>query len=72
MGGTATIVLNAANEIAVAAFLDDKIGFTDIPSLIEQTLELSEISEDVSSLERIIKADAQARTITKECIAEMH
>lgn len=71
-GGTATIVLNAANEIAVAAFLDDKIGFTDISYLIEQTLELADISEDVSSLELILEADAQARTITNKCIAEMH
>ncbi len=72
MGGTATIVLNAANEIAVAAFLDDKIGFTDIAKLIEQTLNLATITEDVSSVERILEADASARTIANKCIAEMH
>ncbi len=72
MGGTATIVLNAANEIAVAAFLDDKIGFTDIAKLIEQTLNLATITEDVSSVERILEADASARTIANKCVAEMH
>ncbi len=71
-GGSATIVLNAANEIAVAAFLDGKIGFNDIAALIEQTLEKAEISEDVSSLEKILEADAMARAISNECILAMH
>ena len=71
MGGTATIVLNAANEVAVAAFLDEKIGFTDIAKLIEQTLDLATINEDVSSVERILEADASARVIANKCIAEM-
>jgi 1-deoxy-D-xylulose-5-phosphate reductoisomerase len=72
MGGSATIILNAANEVAVAAFLDKKIGFTDIAGLIEQTLNQSTITEDVSSLERILEADAMARTITNNCISAMH
>lgn len=72
MGGSATIVLNAANEIAVAAFLDERIKFTDIARLIEQTLKLASITEDVSSLERILEADTMARKITNECIAAMH
>lgn len=72
MGGSATIVLNAANEVAVAAFLDDKIGFTDIANLIEQTLNLADITEDVSSVELILEADVLARAITENCIVEMH
>lgn len=72
MGGSATIVLNAANEVAVAAFLDDKIGFTDIANLIEQTLNLANITEDVSSVELILEADVLARAITENCIVEMH
>ncbi|VAW52621.1 1-deoxy-D-xylulose 5-phosphate reductoisomerase [hydrothermal vent metagenome] len=71
MGGSATIVLNAANEIAVDAFLDGRIGFTDIATLIEQTLNKADIVEDVSTLDNIIEADALARIITKDCIAEM-
>lgn len=70
-GGSATIVLNAANEVAVSAFLDGKIAFTDIADLIEQSLGLADIIEDVSSLESILEADAQARTITKDCITAM-
>jgi len=70
-GGSATIVLNAANEIAVAAFLDERIGFNDIAVLIEQTLEKAEITEDVSSLEKILAADAMARKITNEYILAM-
>jgi len=71
-GGSATVVLNAANEIAVAAFLDGKIGFTDIAKLIEKTLTDASISEDISSLEKILQADAAARTITADCILAMH
>ncbi len=70
-GGSASIVLNAANEIAVAAFLDEKIGFNDIAFVIEQTLEKAEIIDDVSSLETILDADAKARTISNECILAM-
>ena len=70
-GGTATVVLNAANEIAVDAFLAGDIGFTDIPRLIEMTLQKAEIMDDVSSLERILQADTIARTITRECIQDM-
>jgi len=72
MGGSATTVLNAANEVAVAAFLDEKVGFNDIAGLIEQTLNKANITKDVSSLEGILKADAEARTITNECIAAIH
>jgi 1-deoxy-D-xylulose-5-phosphate reductoisomerase len=71
-GGSATIVLNAANEVAVAAFLDNKIGFTDIARLIEQTLNQAAISNDVSSLELILEADVMARAITNKFIAAMH
>ena len=47
------------------------IGFTDIPRLIEMTLQKAEIMDDVSSLERILQADTIARTITRECIQDM-
>jgi len=67
-GGTASIVLNAANEVAVSAFLDEKIAFTKIAEVIEQTLNEATITDDVSSLERILAADMMARTITNECI----
>ena len=70
MGGTASIILNAANEMAVAAFLDNKIAYTDISNLIEQTLESMAIDQDVSTIENILAADDQARNIVNEYIAK--
>ncbi len=69
MGGAASIILNAANEIAVAAFLDNKIAYMDISSLIEQTLESMTIDEDVASIENILAVDNQARNTVNESIA---
>ena len=71
-GGSATIVLNAANEVAVDAFLDEKIKFNDIAVLIEQTLDRANITENVATLEAILTVDAEARVITNECIVAMH
>ena len=70
MGGTASIILNAANEMAVTAFLDNKIAYTDISKLIEQTLESMAIDQDVSTIENILAADDQARNIVNEFIAK--
>jgi 1-deoxy-D-xylulose-5-phosphate reductoisomerase len=69
-GGTAMAVCNAANEVAVAAFLDEKIRFTDIPVLIEHTLEQSTIAE-VTSLKVIELADTQARATAARCLANL-
>ncbi|HLD09259.1 MAG TPA: 1-deoxy-D-xylulose-5-phosphate reductoisomerase, partial [Methylophilaceae bacterium] len=66
-GGTAPAVLNAANEIAVQAFLDEKIGFMDIPRLIESVLANASV-ESVSTLEMVIAADEAARRTSSEWI----
>ncbi len=59
-GGCAPAVLNAANEVAVAAFLDGQLRFTDIPVVIEQTLtELPMMAAD--GLPTILEADREAR-----------
>ncbi len=59
-GGTATTILNAANEIAVAAFLDEKIGFLDIPTLIEDALDhLPTLAANDLSI--VLQADAETR-----------
>ena len=59
-GGNAPAVLNAANEVAVAAFLDGRIGFLDIPRLIECTLET--VSAFVpGSIEAVMTTDQEAR-----------
>lgn len=62
IGGTAPAILNAANEIAVAAFLNERIGFTDIPRMIESVLEQSVI-QPASTLDMVIEADRQARVL---------
>ena len=61
-GGIAPAVLNAANEVAVAAFLQQKIGFTQIPEIVEQTL--NQIANTAAQeLNVILAADRQAREI---------
>ena len=67
IGGTATTILNAANEIAVQAFLDGKISFTDIAKLNQDVLEKIH-SRPVSNLSIILEDDNLAREIAKEMI----
>jgi 1-deoxy-D-xylulose-5-phosphate reductoisomerase len=67
IGGTATTMLNAANEIAVQAFLDGKIYFTDIAKLNQDVLEKIH-SRPISNLSIILEDDNLAREIAKEMI----
>ncbi len=64
VGGTAPAILNAANEIAVEAFLAERIGFMDIPVIIESVLSASQV-EQVISIEQLVTVDAQARENAK-------
>jgi len=68
-GGTAPAILNAANEVAVDAFLNNKISFLDIPRLIGDILD-KQISVAVNALEDVLHADAQARIAAKEWILQ--
>ncbi|TCK18451.1 1-deoxy-D-xylulose 5-phosphate reductoisomerase [Thiogranum longum] len=67
-GGTASAVLNAANEIAVDAFLNHQLAFTAIPGVIETTLAHVGV-HDASTLEVILDADHQAREYAGELIS---
>ena len=67
MGGTYSAVLNAANEVLVNEFLEDKIGFYDIPYYIEKTLDAHK-SISKPSLEEILHIDKWSRDFVKECI----
>jgi 1-deoxy-D-xylulose-5-phosphate reductoisomerase len=69
-GGTAPAILNAANEIAVAAFLEERIPFLQIPAIVEKTLSAISVTH-ASSLELILEVDAQARAIARDLIDEM-
>ena len=65
-GGTATAVLNGANEAAVALFLEGRIGFLDIPRLVAQALDRGEAKADGCGLDEIFEADRAARCAVKE------
>lgn len=60
-GGTASIVLNAANEIAVQAFLDERITFTGIAEVCRRTMDALADSKAPASIEEILSVDACAR-----------
>ena len=79
-GGTAPVVLNAANEVAVASFLEGRLGFTSIPVLIERTLNAHE-AQSVSksgppaagpaSIELIRRVDTWAREHAGDLAGEL-
>ena len=69
-GGIMPTVLNAANEIAVEAFLNEQVRFTDIPVIIERSMEKF-VVKPASTLEIILEADHQARIAAKEIIVEL-
>ncbi|MCP3953410.1 MAG: 1-deoxy-D-xylulose-5-phosphate reductoisomerase [Desulfobacterales bacterium] len=66
-GGTLPAVLNAANETAVAAFLEKRINFTDIPVIIEKTMRRHAVV-DTPGLEDIMDADRWARKTAADSI----
>ncbi|MDQ1363469.1 MAG: 1-deoxy-D-xylulose-5-phosphate reductoisomerase [Pseudomonadota bacterium] len=69
-GGTATTVLNAANEIAVDAFLNRQLAFTRIATVIEKTLAQIPV-KSMSSLDVVMEADAEARVAATEYVKRM-
>ncbi|PIR17637.1 MAG: 1-deoxy-D-xylulose-5-phosphate reductoisomerase [Deltaproteobacteria bacterium CG11_big_fil_rev_8_21_14_0_20_49_13] len=66
-GGSAPCVLNAANEVAVSAFLDKKISFLDIPRIVEEVLN-KDRPQEFSSLDDVFATDKWARTEASEVI----
>ncbi len=65
VGGSSGAIVNAANEVAVSAFLDHKLAFTDIPNVIRFTRDHMEHTID-PSLADIIAIDAEARRVARE------
>jgi len=66
-GGNMPCILNAANEVAVAAFLKDEIGFLSIPQLIEQTMECVKFVE-MPGLSNLFDTDLEARRVAKDFV----
>jgi 1-deoxy-D-xylulose-5-phosphate reductoisomerase len=69
LGSTLPAVLNAANEIAVDAFLERRIGFLDVPRLIEGTMERHSVA-DQATLANILEADRWAREESQRMIQD--
>jgi 1-deoxy-D-xylulose-5-phosphate reductoisomerase len=69
-GGTAPAILNAANEVAVEAFLADQIGFMDIPALIESVLTVSSI-DAVTSIPQLVDVDTNARRVASSWLKSL-
>jgi 1-deoxy-D-xylulose-5-phosphate reductoisomerase len=68
LGGTSSAILNAANEEAVAAFLDERILFSEIPALIEKALE-NVAGRTAESVEIVLEDDAKARTYVDSLVS---
>ena len=68
-GGVAPAVLNAANEVAVGAFLAERIGFLDITEVVAQTMDAVH-SGNEDSIDDILYADSEARRVADRCIQQ--
>ena len=66
-GGTAPAILNAANEHAVEAFLQGRLGFMEISTIVEKSLEQLAVSP-VTDLEALLRVDAEVRDVARELI----
>ncbi|MGD8784880.1 MAG: 1-deoxy-D-xylulose-5-phosphate reductoisomerase [Thioalkalispiraceae bacterium] len=71
VGGTATTILNAANEVAVQAFLDNELNFPGIARTVEYTLEQI-TSTTAISIDEVVKTDRHARNVAHEYILSLN
>ena len=69
-GGAKTVALNAADEVAVQAFLEGQIGFEQIPEVIEQVVTATK-SGKMESIPQVLQTDAQARREAQEAVASV-
>jgi 1-deoxy-D-xylulose-5-phosphate reductoisomerase len=69
-GGAKPVALNAADEVAVAAFLDGHIRFDEIPVIIEQVLSGTRVGK-MESISKVLEADAEARQLAREQVERL-
>ena len=69
-GGAKTVALNAADEVAVAAFLEGSIAFDEIPRVIEEAVSASN-SGKLGSIQEVLQADAEARRYAQERVDKL-
>ena len=69
-GGTATTVLNAANEVAVGYLLDERVAFLQLPDIVESVLTQTDwsLADDLAT---ILEADKQAREIAHRIVTNL-
>jgi 1-deoxy-D-xylulose-5-phosphate reductoisomerase len=70
-GGSRTIALNAADEVAVAAFLDGQIGFLGIPHVIQGTLDETAVTHP-ESIEQVLSVDSDARQVARRQVEHLN
>ena len=70
-GGNIPASVNGANEVAVAAFLDRRIGFTDIGEIVMRVCEETE-KQEITCLEDVLEADRKARYFARKIIEEIN
>ena len=70
-GGTKTIALNAADEVAVAAFLDEQIAFEDIPRIIEDVITATP-AKILESIQEVLAFDAEARRLASDFVKQQN
>src|SRR6266478_1875445 len=69
-GGAKTVALNAADEVAVAAFLQGRIDFDSIPTIIGEDLSATEVGK-LESITQVLAADSEARVIARERVEQL-
>jgi 1-deoxy-D-xylulose-5-phosphate reductoisomerase len=68
-GGAKTVALNAADEVAVAAFLQGRIEFDSIPRIVREVLSATEVGK-LESISQVLKADSEARVVARERVEQ--
>ena len=68
-GGAKTIALNAADEIAVAAFLEERIGFEEIPKIVEEVM-IATPAGHLESIQKVLTLDTEARLFAREMVKQ--
>jgi 1-deoxy-D-xylulose-5-phosphate reductoisomerase len=66
-GGTKTIALNAADEVAVAAFLEERIGFDEISEIIEEVMTATPAGR-LESIKEVLARDSEARRLAQDMV----
>jgi 1-deoxy-D-xylulose-5-phosphate reductoisomerase len=68
-GGAKTIALNAADEVAVAAFLEERIGFDEIPQIVEDVMAATPVGR-LESIHTVLTLDAEARQLAEDMVKQ--